>query len=123
VCLNHRLYSLWQHDRPPQVSSEKSSCGAAVHGMAQRTKSAAAAAVLLGQVVTGHLAFQLADGARGQQLLTCDVCCPCRPISSVIGQDSWTVAMNAGIFLHCIIAYQVNVNVWCSLLLHVTVPK
>jgi hypothetical protein len=31
--------------------------------------------------------------------------------------------MNAGIFLHCIIAYQVNVNVWCSLLLHVTVPK
>lgn len=31
--------------------------------------------------------------------------------------------MNAGIFLHCIIAYQVNVNVWSSLLLHVTVPK
>lgn len=47
----------------------------------------------------------------------------CRPISSVIGQDMWTVAMNAGIFLHCLIAYQVNVNVWCSLLLHVTVPK
>lgn len=46
-----------------------------------------------------------------------------RPISSLIGQDAWTVAMNAGIFLHCIIAYQVNVNVWCSLLLHVTVPK
>lgn len=48
---------------------------------------------------------------------------PCRPISSLVGQDVLTVAMNAGIFLHCIIAYQVNVNVWSSLLLHVTVPK
>jgi hypothetical protein len=47
----------------------------------------------------------------------------CRPISSLVGQDALTVAMNAGIFLHCIIAYQVNVNVWSSLLLHVTVPK
>eukprot|EP00878_Enallax_costatus_P016196 GHUV01016987.1.p1 GENE.GHUV01016987.1~~GHUV01016987.1.p1 ORF type:complete len:388 (+),score=87.51 GHUV01016987.1:448-1611(+) len=46
-----------------------------------------------------------------------------KPISSVVGQDAWTVVMNAGIFLHCIIAYQVNVNVWCSLLLHVTMPK
>jgi hypothetical protein len=35
----------------------------------------------------------------------------------------WSVIMNAGIFLHCIIAYQVNVNVWCSLLLQLTNPK
>jgi hypothetical protein len=47
----------------------------------------------------------------------------CRPISSVLGQDMWTVLMNAGIFIHCLIAYQVNANVWCSLLLHITVPK
>lgn len=46
-----------------------------------------------------------------------------RPISSVLGQDMWTVLMNAGIFIHCLIAYQVNANVWCSLLLHITVPK
>eukprot|EP00879_Flechtneria_rotunda_P022797 GHRR01024077.1.p1 GENE.GHRR01024077.1~~GHRR01024077.1.p1 ORF type:complete len:187 (+),score=53.07 GHRR01024077.1:1217-1777(+) len=46
-----------------------------------------------------------------------------QPISSVVGQDAWSVVMNAGIFLHCIIAYQVNVNVWASLVLHVTVPK
>lgn len=58
--------------------------------------------------------------ARGTAVLSL---LACRPISSVIGQDGWTVAMNAGIFLHCLIAYQVNANVWCSLLLHVTVPK
>jgi hypothetical protein len=38
----------------------------------------------------------------------CCCCCRCCP---------------AGIFLHCIIAYQVNVNVWCSLLLQLTNPK
>eukprot|EP00882_Tetradesmus_deserticola_P031182 GHRQ01035254.1.p1 GENE.GHRQ01035254.1~~GHRQ01035254.1.p1 ORF type:complete len:186 (+),score=63.85 GHRQ01035254.1:512-1069(+) len=46
-----------------------------------------------------------------------------KPISSVVGQDVWSIVMNAGIFLHCIIAYQVNVNVWCSLLLQLTNPK
>jgi hypothetical protein len=39
--------------------------------------------------------------------LSCCCCCCCP----------------AGIFLHCIIAYQVNVNVWCSLLLQLTNPK
>jgi hypothetical protein len=33
------------------------------------------------------------------------------------------ILLLAGIFLHCIIAYQVNVNVWCSLLLQLTNPK
>lgn len=28
-----------------------------------------------------------------------------RPISSVLQQDVWLVVMNAGIFVHCIIAY------------------
>ncbi len=27
--------------------------------------------------------------------------------------DGWVVAMNAGILVHCIIAYQINLNVWC----------
>ena len=34
-----------------------------------------------------------------------------KPISSVIEQDAWSVVVNAGLFLHCIIAYQININV------------
>jgi hypothetical protein len=30
-------------------------------------------------------------------------------------QDTWTVVMSAGIFFHCLLAYQLNVNV-CELL-------
>lgn len=46
-----------------------------------------------------------------------------KPISSVIDQDVWSVVVNAGLFVHCIIAYQININVWCSSLLHVAAPK
>jgi Transmembrane amino acid transporter protein len=43
-------------------------------------------------------------------------------VSSLIGSDAWAVGMNAGILLHCIIAYVVNVNVCCSTLLHLVSP-
>eukprot|EP00775_Hariotina_reticulata_P002276 gene2276-2588_t len=67
-------------------------------------------AIFLLVSVTGYAAFGTAIDME-------------KPISSVVGQDIWGVMLNAGIFLHCIIAYQVNVNVWSSLLLHLTVPK
>ncbi len=31
-----------------------------------------------------------------------------RPITSVLPYDRWTVAMNAALFLHCIVAYAVR---------------
>lgn len=46
-----------------------------------------------------------------------------KPITSLLPQDGWSVFMNAGLFAHCIIAYQININVWSSLLLHVLSPK
>lgn len=46
-----------------------------------------------------------------------------KPITSVLSKDAWSVAMNAGLFIHCIIAYQINVNVWSSSLLHVLRPQ
>lgn len=33
--------------------------------------------------------------------------------------DGWVIAMNAGILVHCIIAYQINLNVWCVWVLRV----
>ncbi|GBF91241.1 hypothetical protein Rsub_03561 [Raphidocelis subcapitata] len=41
------------------------------------------------------------------------------PISSVLPFDGWMAAANAGVFLHCLVAYQVMVNVWSSSLLHI----
>ena len=30
-----------------------------------------------------------------------------KPLTSILPQDAWTVVMNAGLFAHCILAYQV----------------
>lgn len=46
-----------------------------------------------------------------------------RPISSVLPRDGWVVAMNAGIFVHCLLAYQIILNVWSSSLLHIAMPQ
>ena len=46
-----------------------------------------------------------------------------KPITSVLPQDRlWTPVMNAGLFAHCILAYQINLNVWTDLVLHLTAP-
>ncbi|KAI8474588.1 MAG: transmembrane amino acid transporter protein-domain-containing protein [Monoraphidium minutum] len=46
-----------------------------------------------------------------------------RPISSVLPNDRWTVVMNAAIFVHCLIAYQVMINVWSASALHIAAPR
>lgn len=43
-----------------------------------------------------------------------------KPITSVLPEDIWTSVMNVGLFLHCIIAYQIDLNVWTDLMLDFT---
>lgn len=46
-----------------------------------------------------------------------------KPITSVVPRDGvWTPLMNAGLFAHCILAYQINMNVWTDLVLHLLQP-
>lgn len=44
------------------------------------------------------------------------------PITSIMAADHWAVLMNAGLFLHCVLAYQINLNVWAACILHVVSP-
>ena len=46
-----------------------------------------------------------------------------RPITSVLPHDAWNVIMNAGVFVHCIFAYQINLNVWADMILHLFAPQ
>ncbi|GAB4818791.1 hypothetical protein N2152v2_005837 [Parachlorella kessleri] len=41
-----------------------------------------------------------------------------RPITSVLPYDAWSVTMNGLLFLHCVVAYAININVWTDLVLH-----
>ncbi|WIA35643.1 hypothetical protein OEZ86_004057 [Tetradesmus obliquus] len=86
--------------------------------MRQRNKFAAAASLTTGFMTCVYLVISV----TGYSVFGAGIDVH-KPISSVVGQDMWSVIMNAGIFLHCVIAYQVNVNVWCSLLLQLTNPK
>ncbi len=45
-----------------------------------------------------------------------------RPVTSILPHDAWNVLMNAGVFVHCIFAYQINLNVWADMVLHILVP-
>ena len=45
-----------------------------------------------------------------------------RPVTSILPHDAWNVVMNAGVFVHCIFAYQINLNVWADMVLHVVAP-
>ena len=45
-----------------------------------------------------------------------------RPVTSILPHDAWNVVMNAGVFVHCIFAYQINLNVWADMVLHVVMP-
>lgn len=45
-----------------------------------------------------------------------------KPITSILPQDAWTIVMNAGLFVHCVLAYQINLNVWTHLCIHLTAP-
>ncbi|KAK9836304.1 hypothetical protein WJX81_003609 [Elliptochloris bilobata] len=45
-----------------------------------------------------------------------------KPMTSILPQDAWTVVMNAGLFAHCILAYQINLNVWTHLIIHLAAP-
>ena len=46
-----------------------------------------------------------------------------KPITSVLPEDLWTSVMNIGLFAHCIIAYQIDLNVWTDLILNFTAKK
>ncbi|KAL3133625.1 hypothetical protein ABBQ32_008143 [Trebouxia sp. C0010 RCD-2024] len=46
-----------------------------------------------------------------------------RPVTSILPHDAWNVVMNAGVFVHCIFAYQINLNVWADMVLHVVAPS
>ena len=37
-----------------------------------------------------------------------------QPVTSIFEPDAWVAVMNAGILVHCIIAYQIDLNVWCA---------
>ena len=41
----------------------------------------------------------------------------------MLPEDLWTSVMNIGLFAHCIIAYQIDLNVWTDLILNFTVKK
>ena len=46
-----------------------------------------------------------------------------KPITSVVPQDRvLTPIMNAGLFVHCVLAYQINLNVWSDVVLHLIRP-
>ena len=45
-----------------------------------------------------------------------------RPVTSILPHDAWNVVMNAGVFVHCIFAYQINLNVWADMVLHIVAP-
>lgn len=46
-----------------------------------------------------------------------------KPITSVVPQDRvLTPIMNAGLFVHCVLAYQINLNVWSDVVLHLVRP-
>jgi len=45
-----------------------------------------------------------------------------KPLTSILPQDGWTVVMNAGLFAHCILAYQIDLNVWTHLIIHLSAP-
>ncbi|KFM29202.1 hypothetical protein F751_1578 [Auxenochlorella protothecoides] len=42
-----------------------------------------------------------------------------KPITSVLPQDGWTVLTNAMLLIHCLVAYQININVLTHLVLTV----
>ena len=46
-----------------------------------------------------------------------------KPITSVLPEDIWTSVMNVGLFAHCIIAYQIDLNVWTDLILNFTAKQ
>ena len=46
-----------------------------------------------------------------------------KPITSVLPEDIWTSVMNIGLFAHCIIAYQIDLNVWTDLILDFTARR
>ena len=46
-----------------------------------------------------------------------------RPVTSILPHDAWNIVMNAGVFVHCIFAYQINLNVWADMVLHVCAPQ
>ena len=46
-----------------------------------------------------------------------------KPITSVLPEDMWTSVMNVGLFAHCIIAYQIDLNVWTDLILDFTTRR
>ncbi|KDD75932.1 hypothetical protein H632_c430p2, partial [Helicosporidium sp. ATCC 50920] len=43
---------------------------------------------------------------------------PGRPVTSVLPDGAVSTAVNACLLVHCLIAYQINLNVWTHLLLH-----
>ena len=45
-----------------------------------------------------------------------------RPVTSILPHDAWNIVMNAGVFVHCIFAYQINLNVWADMVLHIVAP-
>ncbi|KAJ9525183.1 hypothetical protein QJQ45_020709 [Haematococcus lacustris] len=45
-----------------------------------------------------------------------------RALTSLLAQDAWTALMNTGLFVHCLFAYQINLNVWASSLLELLAP-
>eukprot|EP00775_Hariotina_reticulata_P008889 gene8889-9067_t len=86
--------------------------------MKQRSKFSTAVAITTGLMTVVYLLVAVTGYAVFGSAVDVD-----RPISSVVGEDMWGVMLNAGVFLHCIIAYQVIVNVWCSLLLQLFAPR
>lgn len=46
-----------------------------------------------------------------------------KPVTSVLPTDMWTAVMNIGLFAHCIIAYQIDLNVWTDLILDFTARR
>ncbi|KAL3140245.1 hypothetical protein ABBQ38_004517 [Trebouxia sp. C0009 RCD-2024] len=46
-----------------------------------------------------------------------------KPITGVLPEDMWTSVMNVGLFVHCIIAYQIDLNVWTDLALDFTTRR
>ncbi|KAK9803254.1 hypothetical protein WJX73_010604 [Symbiochloris irregularis] len=46
-----------------------------------------------------------------------------QPITSVLPLDAWTPVMNGGLLAHCILAYQIDLNVWAHTALLLVAPR
>lgn len=90
------------------VAGENFDMDKPVTALLNKARPLAADAGVLQHAVTngcGCLSFLEATAAR--MIVPCSEAC--------VMQDSWSIPMNAGVFAHCVLGYQLNLNTWADM--------